>query len=244
VPALSSEIEKLARAIRTVGDGAGPVSQALDRARLSAQRLSSAVPRTESAGAAAGALYSAAGFCTEASRSLASFSNGCQAFADRLASGGGGSGSGSGTGGGEAGGPGPDAASAGNSPTNTALVTALQREGLELGAVSDFDYADNPVLEYGKAPPEDIAYAVQTWNERIAPGIAEGRTREDFEAWDQANGLTGHQRLAGVYDYFLGDDAIWSGGRTAGGGLDVGGGRHRLDQAKALGVKYLPFRRH
>ncbi len=87
---MSSDIEKLARAIRTVGDGAGPVSQALDRARLSAQRLSSAVPRTESAGAAAGALYSAAGFCQEASRSLASFSDGCQAFANRLANGGGG----------------------------------------------------------------------------------------------------------------------------------------------------------
>lgn len=235
---MSSELEKLAQIVRTVGDRAGPVNQALDAAKLTARRLAAGVPRTGSAGGAAGSLYNASVACEEASRHLHSFGDGCRAFADRLVAGG------SSTTGGGSGRRATAGLDTDNSPENAALVDALARQGFELGAVGDFDYEDNPVLEYRKAPPEDIAYAVQTWNDQVAPGIASGATREDFEAWDQANGLTGHQRLAGVYDYFLGSDAIHSGGTTPRGGLDVGGGRHRLDQAKALGVKYLPFRRH
>ena len=234
---MSSELEKLAQAIRVVGDRAGPVNHALDSAKLTARRLAAAVPRTGSAGSAAGSLSNAAICCEQASRELHAFGDGCRAFAERLV--GGGPGASGATDRAAA-----SSASTGNDPENAALVDALAAKGLELGAVDDFDYTDNPLLDYRKAPAEDIAYAVRTWNDHIAPRIAHGATREDFAAWDDAQGLTGHQRLSHVYDYFLGSDAIHGGGRTSRGGLDVGGGRHRLEQAKALGVKYLPFRRH
>lgn len=234
---MSSELEKLAWTVRTIADGTSPVHQALDSAKVRSRRLASAVPRTASAGAAAGSLSNAAFSCEQATRGLHSFGQGCRSFADRLV-GGGLSATPVGVDRGTA-----DTTATGNVPQNTALLDALAAQGLELGAVEAFDYADNPVLGYGKAPAEEIAYAVQAWNDQIAPGIANGATREDFATWDDARGLVGHHRLSNVYDYFLGSEAIHSGGTTSRNGLDVGGGRHRLEQAKALGVKYLPFRR-
>jgi hypothetical protein len=131
-----------------------------------------------------------------------------------------------------------------NAPDNKALVTALAERGLELEAVEKFDFSDNPIQEYRESgPAEDIGYAVTAWNDQIAPSIATGATREHFEAYDQQHGLEGHQRLAGVYDYFLGNDAIKSGGEREDGTLDVTGGRHRLEQARLKGVAYLPVRK-
>lgn len=131
----------------------------------------------------------------------------------------------------------------GNSPENEALTSALAEKGLTLEPVDRFDYGDNPVLGYREsAPPEDVAYAVNTWNDQIAPGIAAGATRDEFAAYDQEHGLEGHQRLSGVYDYMLGDDAIKSGGEREDGKLDVTGGRHRLEQARLGGVQYLPVK--
>jgi hypothetical protein len=132
----------------------------------------------------------------------------------------------------------------GNSPENEALTSALTDKGLSLEPVERFDYSDNPILGYREsAPPEDVAYAVNAWNDQVAPGIAAGATREDFVAYDQEHGLEGHQQLAGVYDYMLGDDAIKSGGEREDGSLDVTGGRHRLEQARLNGVQYLPVRK-
>lgn len=132
----------------------------------------------------------------------------------------------------------------GNSPENEALTSALADRGLSLEPVDRFDYNDNPVLGYREsAPPEDVAYAVNAWNDQIAPGIAAGATRDDFAAYDQEHGLEGHQQLAGVYDYMLGDDAIKSGGEREDGSLDVTGGRHRLEQARLNGVQHLPVKK-
>ncbi|WP_370895063.1 hypothetical protein [Janibacter sp. GXQ6167] len=131
-----------------------------------------------------------------------------------------------------------------NSPENEALTSALAEKGLSLEPVDRFDYSDNPVLGYREsAPPEDVAYAVNAWNDEIAPGIAAGATREDFAAYDQEHGLEGQRQLAGVYDYMLGGDAIKSGGEREDGSLDVTGGRHRLEQARLNGVQYLPVRK-
>lgn len=131
-----------------------------------------------------------------------------------------------------------------NSPDNEALISALTDRDISLEPVDRFDYSDNPVLGYREsAPPEDIAYAVNTWNDQIAPGLASGATREDFAAYDQEHGLEGHQRLTGVYDYMLGDDAITSGGQREDGSLDVNGGRHRIEQARLHGIQYLPVRK-
>ncbi|WP_409048294.1 hypothetical protein AB2L57_05880 [Microbacterium sp. HA-8] len=132
----------------------------------------------------------------------------------------------------------------GNSPENEALTSALADKGLSLEPVERFDYSDNPILGYREsAPPEDVAYAVNAWNDQVAPGIAAGATREDFAAYDHEHGLEGHQQLAGVYDYMLGDDAIKSGGEREDGSLDVTGGRHRLEQARQNGIQYLPVRK-
>ena len=132
----------------------------------------------------------------------------------------------------------------GNSPENEALTSALADKGLSLEPVERFDYSDNPILGYREsAPPEDVAYAVNAWNDQVAPGIGAGATREDFAAYDREHGLEGHQQLAGVYDYMLGDDAIKSGGEREDGSLDVTGGRHRLEQARLNGVHHLPVRK-
>lgn len=132
----------------------------------------------------------------------------------------------------------------GNSPDNEALMSALADKGLSLEPVELFDFSDNPILGYREsAPAEDIAYAVNAWNDQVAPGIAAGATREDFAAYDREHGLDGHRQLAGVYDYMLGGDAIKSGGERAGGLFDVTGGRHRLQQARLNGVAYLPVRK-
>ena len=147
---MSSELEKLAQAIRVVGDRAGPVNHALDSAKLTARRLAAAVPRTGSAGSAAGSLSNAAICCEQASRELHAFGDGCRAFAERLV--GGGPGASGATDRAAA-----SSASTGNDPENAALVDALAAKGLELGAVDDFDYTDNPLLDYRKAPAEDIA---------------------------------------------------------------------------------------
>ncbi|MCW2695095.1 MAG: hypothetical protein JWR62_180 [Modestobacter sp.] len=130
-----------------------------------------------------------------------------------------------------------------NVPENAALAEQLSARGLRLGAVEEFDFADNPVLGYRPSgPAEDIGYAVQRWDDTIAPGLATGATREDFAAHDARHGLAGHESLAGVWDYFLGSDAIKSGGVRPNGKLDVTGGRHRLEQARLLGIHHLPFR--
>ena len=129
----------------------------------------------------------------------------------------------------------------GNSPENGALTSALAERGLSLEPVDRFDYSDNPVLGYREsAPPEDVAYAVNAWNDQIAPGIATGATREDFAAYDQAHGLEGQQQLAGVYDYMLKDPI--HGDIRADGTIDPGGGRHRLEQASLNGVRFVPFK--
>lgn len=129
-----------------------------------------------------------------------------------------------------------------NAPDNPALAKALADLGRELWAVDELDYSDNPILDYRESgPAADIAYAVVTWNEQIAPGIAAGAVRDDFVAYDASHGLEGRRRLAGVYDWLLGDDAIVSGGVKSTGKLDVTGGRHRLEQARINGVQFLPI---
>jgi hypothetical protein len=136
-----------------------------------------------------------------------------------------------------------DAADMGNSPENEGLASALAERGLTLEPVERFDYSDNPILDYrASGQPDEIAYAVTAWNDQIAPRIAAGATREDFAVYDQEHGLEGQQQLAGVYDYMLGDP-VW-GNERSDGTLNPGGGRHRLEQARENGIKYLPYKSH
>jgi hypothetical protein len=124
------------------------------------------------------------------------------------------------------------------------LGSTLADKGLRMADVGDFDFGDNPITGWDKAPREDVEWAVSRWNDTLAPGIAAGQTRDDFAAMDAASIAPEYRRLANVWDYFLGDDAIHSGGSTPSGGLDVGGGRHRLQVARDLGIRFLPIRFH
>lgn len=124
------------------------------------------------------------------------------------------------------------------------LSSTLASKGLRMTDVSDFDFSDNPITGWDKAPREDIEWAVSRWDDTLAPGIAAGKTRDDFAAMDAAANAPEHRRLANVWDYLLGDDAIHSGSSTPSGGLDVGGGRHRLQVARDLGIRFLPIRFH
>ena len=123
--------------------------------------------------------------------------------------------------------------SSGQAPCGT-VGDDLSQLGLTALDVSAADLASNPILDgdpgaatFGKGglTRADYRWAVQTWNDTIGPGVARGRTRDDF------------------YDMFLGSDRIRV-SRRGDGSLDVTGGRHRLLIARELGIKSLPGEVH
>jgi hypothetical protein len=120
----------------------------------------------------------------------------------------------------------------------------LSDRGLELVDVDEFDFADNPITDWDKSDGEEnTRWAVERWNDTIAPGIASGATRQDFENYDNLHGAGDWRKLAMVWDMFLGNDPIVAGGAGPNGKLGVVGGRHRIQAAIAVGVRFLPVRR-
>jgi hypothetical protein len=73
----------------------------------------------------------------------------------------------------------------------------------------------------------------------VGPGVAAGKTREDFAARDARSNAQPLRRTADVYDMFLGSDRIRV-DRRPDGSMDVVNGRHRLLIARELGIKTLP----
>jgi hypothetical protein len=128
-------------------------------------------------------------------------------------------------------------------PAPDALVDTLTARGLELVDVSSFDFEDNPIGDWNKSEGEENArWAVERWNDSIAPGIAAGATRADFEDYDNRTGAPERRRLANVWDMFLGGDPIKSGGIGPNGKMTVTGGRHRIQAALSAGIRFLPVR--
>ncbi len=132
------------------------------------------------------------------------------------------------------------AASAGGRP--------LAGMGLADLDVSAADLDENPVLDddrskatFGKGglSRADYRWAVQTWNDTVGPGIARGKTREDFADRDTRSNAQPLRRTADVYDMFLGTDRIRA-DRQSDGSLNIINGRHRLLIARELGIKHLP----
>lgn len=114
--------------------------------------------------------------------------------------------------------------------------------------VNSADLDDNPILDdnrpqgtFGKGglSRADYRWAVQTWNDTVGPGVAGGKTRDDFVERDSRSNAQPLRRTADVYDMFLGSDRIRA-GRRPDGSLDIVNGRHRLLIARQLGVKSLP----
>jgi hypothetical protein len=107
------------------------------------------------------------------------------------------------------------------------------------------DFSDNPILDgfhRGGADIADYRWAIETWETVVRPGVLSGKTRDDFQRRDAAQGrYVGMRRTAGVYDMFLGDDPIAI-SRRPDGTFDVGSGRHRIAVARELGINHLPGR--
>jgi hypothetical protein len=134
-------------------------------------------------------------------------------------------------------------AASGPSGPDPALVARLNELGLDLTPVSSFDFSSNPIVSWNHASPDEHSWAMRQWNDTIALGLAAGATREDFEAMDRASGAGDMNRLAMVWDMFLGSDAITPERANDAGMRDVVDGRHRIATAQNLGVLFLPTRR-
>jgi hypothetical protein len=119
--------------------------------------------------------------------------------------------------------------------------------------LADFDVSaayldENPILDDDRPRPifgkgglsrADYRWAVQTWNDTVGPGVASGKTREDFAERDARSNAQPLRRTADVYDMFLGTDRIRA-DRQPDGSLNIVNGRHRLLIARELGIKNLP----
>ena len=138
--------------------------------------------------------------------------------------------------------PDPGADTLADPPADT-LSDTLAARGLQLVDVNSFDFTDNPIGDWNKSDGEEnVGWAVERWNDSIAPGIAAGATRADFEDYDNRTGAPEWRRLANVWDMFLGDDPIKQGGVGANGKMSVTGGRHRIQAALSAGIRFLPAR--
>jgi hypothetical protein len=119
--------------------------------------------------------------------------------------------------------------------------------------LADFDVSaayldENPILDDDRPRPifgkgglsrADYRWAVQTLNDTVGPGVASGKTREDFAERDARSNAQPLRRTADVYDMFLGTDRIRA-DRQPDGSLNIVNGRHRLLIARELGIKNLP----
>jgi hypothetical protein len=138
----------------------------------------------------------------------------------------------------------------GSSGMSSANAGAGSLPGMGLAEldVSSADLDANPVLDddraggtFGKGglTRADYRWAVQTWNDTVGPGVAGGKTREDFVERDGRSNAGPLRRTADVYDMFLGTDRIRA-DRQPDGSLTIVNGRHRLLIARELGIKSLP----
>ncbi|MGQ0678807.1 MAG: hypothetical protein ACT4OM_03980 [Actinomycetota bacterium] len=134
------------------------------------------------------------------------------------------------------------------SASAASAVSAIDSTGLTDLDVSSADLDDNPILDddrsqgvFGKGglSRADYRWAVQTWDDIVGPGVAAGKTREDFAERDARSNAQQLRRTADIYDMFLGSDRIRV-DRRPDGSLDVVNGRHRLLIARELGIKTLP----
>lgn len=124
--------------------------------------------------------------------------------------------------------------------------------GLSSVDVSAADLGENPILDdhgsqgtFGKGglSRADYRWAVQTWNDTVGPGVASGKTRDDFADRDARSNAPMLRRTADVFDMFLGTDRLRA-ERRSDGSLHILNGRHRLLIAKELGITNLPGEVH
>jgi len=126
--------------------------------------------------------------------------------------------------------------------------SALAGVGLAELDVGSADMDENPILDDDKAKRTfgkgglsraDYRWAVQTWNDVVGPGVANGQQREAFVERDAQSNAVPLRRTADVYDMFVGSDRIRA-DRRADGSINIINGRHRFQIARELGIKTLP----
>jgi len=132
--------------------------------------------------------------------------------------------------------------------TGSRTSSPIGMAGLANLDVASADLGENPILDDTKAQGAfgkggltraDYRWAVQTWNDVVGPGVAAGKTREQFVERDAQSNAAPLRRTADVYDLFLGSDRIRV-DRQRDGSLNIINGRHRFQIAKELGLKTLP----
>ena len=207
----------------------GPLMQSISRAQQRASQIAPAVPedlggfcrkiRTQ--------LYEGATALRDAERVLGDFDIRAASFAEGLLRG-----------------------AAGSRPTSARGTTRsdswLSPFGLSMVDVASLDLSDNPILgDFGRGDlhRSDYEWLVSTWSETVGPGVASGMCRDDFAVMDARSGAAAGRRTVDVFDIFLTSDPIHLSHRPDG-SIDIGGGRHRISIAKALGIRSLPARFH
>lgn len=87
--------------------------------------------------------------------------------------------------------------------------------------------------------PKDLAWALDAFDQVIAPGLAEGKTKSDFQAMDQAAGRKGTRSYADTYAGFL-EDAHVKLNMQPNGLYEIANGQHRIWVASRIGRTDIP----
>ena len=203
---MSSELERLAEAVRNLASRDGAVRPHIARASLDTSRLASSVPGGTPSAAGASTAFQAAG------RSLALASQALDAFArdaDRFASNlvGGGSPAGAGATGGTP---------SHHLPEGYTMVTLSEVEDVEVEGYK---------LD---VTPEDLAWGIEALYGVVLPGMSQGRTLDDFRQMDAELGLYGNRSYADTYRGFFNGDECLRFSRGVGGKWHPENGKHLL----------------
>lgn len=227
---MTSDLERIAEAVRHLADAKGQVRPYLTRAAEDARRTASSVPSgVPSATATTACLHQASVSLQRVVMLLESFADDAARFADGLA-GGGASAS-------------VASAQAGGSATATSrLPEVTLPAGFSAVALDDIEEID-PNLEYQKGYSEaDLAWAVNALHDVVVPGIQNGLTLSDFRDMDMQLNQWGTRSYADTYSGFFGDASIVL-DRGEGERSSVSNGRHRIQAARRAGLTWLPARR-
>lgn len=121
-----------------------------------------------------------------------------------------------------------------------------KQEWVDHGVI-DVNVKDLPMPENVNSK-EDFNHHIN-WNDaesatkempQIQNEVKEGKTREDFQKYDQQNGLGYTQGKERVYDLYYGSDPITL--DKVGDQYTIISGRHRIFAAKELGIETIPAR--
>lgn len=117
-----------------------------------------------------------------------------------------------------------------------------ENRGIENVPLSKINFSDNPVKgpqDFHKVSHDEMVRGFQRLETEVRPAVERGATRETFQQYDRANGLSPAQGTERVYSSFYGHDAIQliKDGDTYSVGKN---GYHRLYVARELGLETVP----